>query len=150
MADTSRWRQSVTPVLAGAAPWPTPAPLTGCGTPCWANWADASVMNSVVPGVRGQRLGVLQLATRAAVDSSEEAFSSQSWRGVGLGGVGGVQSSAGRRAELRLLLSRLMHSVFKAAFPPPLAQDAAALLRCWNRLTLLFFISSRSSVQPLA
>lgn len=97
-------------------------------------------MNSVVPGVRGRRLGVLQLATRAAVDSSEEAFSSQSWRGVGVGG----------RAELRLLLSCLLGGVFKAAFPPPLARDAAALLRFCDRLTSLFFISSRSGAQKLS
>lgn len=33
MKNTSRWREGVTPVLAGAAPCPWPAPLTGCGPP---------------------------------------------------------------------------------------------------------------------
>ncbi|CAB1424831.1 unnamed protein product [Pleuronectes platessa] len=35
---------------------------------------DGSMMNSLVLGVMGQRLGLLQLAARAAADSSEEAF----------------------------------------------------------------------------
>lgn len=39
-------------------------------------------MNSVLLGVRGQRLGVIQLAARAAVDSSEEAFSGLRRNGV--------------------------------------------------------------------
>ncbi|KAK5882358.1 hypothetical protein CesoFtcFv8_020952 [Champsocephalus esox] len=63
----------------------------------------AALMNSVVLGVRGQRLGVLQLASRAAVDSSEEAFSGQSRRGEG-------EAEGERRPKLFLFMSCLMYS----------------------------------------
>lgn len=92
-------------------------------------------MNSLVLGVRGQRLGVLQLASRAAVDSSEEAFSGWSRRG---GEVGE------RRQKLFLFLSCLMYSTLKALFFPSGIKDLWSPMSEYaeQKHVILFFFRS--------
>lgn len=96
-------------------------------------------MNLLVLGVRGQRLGVLQLASRAAVDSSEEAFSGWSRRG---------RRGGERRQKLFLFLSCLMYSTLKAHFSPSGIKHLCSQMseKAKQKHVALFFFRSYGAV----